>query len=641
MKEDPRETRKIAANWREYLAEMKETFRVIAWVWREFATPESRKWMMKGVIYLLLSVILLMAQPWLVRLLIDAILARDVRTLVLAVIGETALMMAHRVLFWRFDRAREIADGYIMGRIDNRSSELFFGKSLGQHIRDDGMLTTANIEKGRGRAFECQKIIFFDGLPLVVEFGLAFVFLSLLSPVAGAVMFALIIVYAGFMFRVNMRVMQECTPIDADFRKFNRHRSERWESIERVKTSGKEDEEVRHMTSFFADIIGRDRKFWFWYIGLATIRGFFNIIVSSALLAYGAWLVWRGDWTVGLIFPFFQWIRKIGDNLWRFSEIERRLNWNMPSVRSMMEALSTPSDVVEKDGALALRPDRAPSVEFVGVSYAYGRRGEDTGKHPHVLKGFDLKIEPGEKVALIGPSGAGKTTVMRLLLRYADPERGCIRVGGLDLRDVRLADWRKLVGYIPQQPQILDGTVRYNLLYGAAEEERGKVTDGELWEMMRRLKIDFGERLTDGLETVVGRRGIKLSGGEAQRLMIGAAVMKKPRFLIIDEATSSLDSTTEKEVQVGLAAALSPDISALIIAHRLSTVRHLCTKFVLLRQGQDVPDGEDQVEAIADSFEDLYEKSPTFRRLADDQGIVIRPKPPGAEALAAAVRSLS
>ena len=149
------------------------------------------------------------------------------------------------------------------------------------------------------------------------------------------------------------------------------------------------------------------------------------------------------------------------------------------------------------------------------------------------------------------------------------------------------------------------------------------MTDEEVWGLMRLLEIDFGQRLDKGLDTKVGKHGLKLSGGQAQRLMIGAAVIGKPWFMVIDEATSSLDSTTERKVQRGLSKILSGNTSALIVAHRLSTVRHLCTKFVVLRPAEQVKEGESQVEAIASSFEELYLCSPTFRSLADDQEIKI------------------
>ena len=144
---------------------------------------------------------------------------------------------------------------------------------------------------------------------------------------------------------------------------------------------------------------------------------------------------------------------------------------------------------------------------------------------------------------------------------------------------------------------------------------------------MRKLKIDFGDRLTDGLDTRVGRHGIELSGGEQQRLMIGAAAMRKPIFMVVDEATASLDATTEKAVQKGLEEVLGDDMSALIITHRLSTVRRLCTKFFVLRDAEGLAPGESSLEASASSFEELYEISPTFRLLADDQGVVILDSP--------------
>jgi ABC-type multidrug transport system fused ATPase/permease subunit len=271
------------------------------------------------------------------------------------------------------------------------------------------------------------------------------------------------------------------------------------------------------------------------------------------------------------------------------------------------------------------------------ISYAYATEKRDlpglpTAKiesskpAPSILRNVSLTIEPGEKAALIGPSGAGKTTIMRLLMRYMDPTSGTILVDGHDLRDVRLSSWLNLIAYVPQQAQVFDGTIRDNLLYRFTDEP-AHVSDQELWAIMRKLKIDFGDRLTDGLDTRVGRHGIELSGGEQQRLMIGAAAMRKPTFMVVDEATASLDATTEKAVQKGLEEVLGGHMSALIITHRLSTVRRLCTKFFVLRDSEGLAPGESQLEAAARSFEELYEISPTFRMLADDQGVVILDSP--------------
>ncbi|HTM68123.1 MAG TPA: ABC transporter ATP-binding protein [Candidatus Binatia bacterium] len=629
--DDPRETRKLAANWREYVTDSLQGFGVYVWAWREFVTPKAKRWMRRGVGAVLAMTALGMVEPWLVKSVIDGLVGHAGSAVAVALGGIAALMIVQRLCQWAFEHHRELVIMENEGSLDGRASELFFGKSLGQHLQDNGVLNAANVEKGRNRVLEIEHMMIFEGVPALAELMLGFICLWLLSAVGGIVMSVVLAVYLFFTVYMNRRVSVTCTPIDAEFRRFNRHRVERWDCVERVKTSGKEAEELRFMGSWFQDILAKDRKFWLWALRMWNVRGLVNVIGSAAIIAYGAWLVWKGEWTVGFLYPFYQWSRRVGDNLWRVGHIEHRLNWNMPSVASLRKALTTPPQVEDAPGATALEAGRSVRVELVGVGHAYaGRNDEDetVGKELHVLRNVSFAVEPGERAALIGPSGAGKTTVMRLLQRYMDPEQGSILVDGRDLRTVALASWTSLVGYIPQQAQVLDGSLRYNLLYGLPEEERKKVSDAELWDVMRKLQIDFGERLTEGLDTVVGRRGIKLSGGQAQRLMIGSAVLKRPRFMIVDEATSSLDSTTEKAVQEGLAKVLPPETSALIITHRLSTVRSLCTKFIVLRTAEDVAAGKPQVEAVARSFEELYAASPTFRRLADDQGVAVGPVKP-------------
>ncbi len=626
--DDPRETRKIASNWREYLSDTRESLRVFKWVIDEFVTRMSRRWQLMALIALLFSSVFGMLFPLTMKYWVDGLAARDFRTVAWSLAAMAVIFCLSRVATWIFFHYREYAMGEDMVRLDVRTTQLFLSKSLGQHLQDSGILSAANVENGRHRVMEVEYMVLFDGVTTVFNVSVSFIFLFVLSWVAGLVMLLLLMTQLIWTIVVNRHILAETTPLDAEYRKLNRYLRERWEYPERVKTSGKEDEELEFIDSWYRGYMAKDRRFWLWFIKAFNIRDLtYDIVVVVPLIIYATWQIWIGAMTVGTLFPYVSWVRRIVEDVWRIGQVEHRMNKNMPSVRSMREALTMPDEVKDMPGAHRLTIERPVRVEFRDVSFTYPRgEGEDGARtNPPVLKAVSFVIEPGEKVALIGPSGAGKTTVMRLIQRFMDPTAGKILLNGKDLRTVRLRDWQRLIGYIPQQPQVLDGTIRYNLLYGLPNDEREKVTDEELMRVVRLLKIDFGERLVDGLDTTVGRRGVKLSGGQAQRLMIGAAVLKRPRIMIIDEATSSLDSTTELAVQKGLHQILGPDVSALIVTHRLSTVRDLCDKFVILSPLEDTDGGRDQVEAVGDSFESLYDDavSPTFRRLADDQKIRI------------------
>ena len=471
----------------------------------------------------------------------------------------------------------------------------------------------------------------------MISLTVALTLLWLRVPAAGFFMTLLLASYLVWLVYLNRYISEKCVPFDKEFRRINRWEHERWEKIERVKTCAKERAEIAYQNRSFQKVLGEERQFWLWFIGKVTWRGYSNRLVLLGTLGYGAWLIWRGDWSNGVFVPLLMYATKVSESIWHIGHIEHQINWNMPAIRTAMLTLSIPPDITDKPNAIELKRNGGVRVEMRTVSYAYATEKRDLPGLPAariegskqvlpILRNVSFTIEPGEKAALIGPSGAGKTTIMRLLMRYMDPTSGAILVDGHDLRDVQLSSWLNLIAYVPQQAQVFDGTIRDNLLYLFTDEPIN-VSDQELWAIMRKLKIDFGDRLTDGLDTRVGRHGIELSGGEQQRLMVGAAAMRKPIFMVVDEATASLDATTEKAVQKGLEELLGGDMSALIITHRLSTVRRLCSKFLVLQDLEGLAPGESQLGASAGSFEELYDVSPTFRMLADDQGAVILDSP--------------
>lgn len=250
-------------------------------------------------------------------------------------------------------------------------------------------------------------------------------------------------------------------------------------------------------------------------------------------------------------------------------------------------------------------------LQNVGVLY---------GDNP-ALQDISFTINPGDRVALIGPSGAGKSTVAKLVGLLREPDQGQLLFDGMPSTYWRKTDILRYVGHITQHPQLLMGTVAENGLLATHEADEPLLTEEWLWQVLDTISLELREVFgIEGLQRNVGRQGLALSGGQMQRVCIARALAKKPHFLIVDEATSALDAVTQASVQAGIEQILHPNAGALIIAHRFSTLTR-CNKLVVLKRTTDCRPGESQVEVIASSMAELYNRSPTFRRLADKEGV--------------------
>jgi ATP-binding cassette, subfamily B, bacterial MsbA len=248
-----------------------------------------------------------------------------------------------------------------------------------------------------------------------------------------------------------------------------------------------------------------------------------------------------------------------------------------------------------------VRPVRG-DVRLEDVSFRYAP------DLPEVLSEITLHIAPGEVVALVGPSGAGKTTVASLLPRFWDVPSGRITLDGIDIRDLSFADLRGSIGLVPQEPALFSGTIRDNIAFARPGEIGPAPSDAEIVAAARAAHAwEFIERLPLGLDTLVGERGVKLSGGQRQRLAIARVFLKNPAVVVLDEATSSLDTESERAVESAMEDLLR-DRSTLIIAHRLSTVRR-ADRVVVLDRGRVVEEG---------TYGALIDRGGLFARLATD-----------------------
>jgi subfamily B ATP-binding cassette protein MsbA len=302
---------------------------------------------------------------------------------------------------------------------------------------------------------------------------------------------------------------------------------------------------------------------------LIAFMGFGSL---GAILWFGGREVISGRLSGGELIAFLVYGINISAALGAFTGLYTQLQEALGASRRVFELIDERPDIADMPEAVAL-PRVLGRISFEDVSFTYAH-GED-----HVLHNISLEIQPGEVLALVGPSGAGKTTLFNLIPRFYDPSSGRILIDGYDLRQVRLASLSAQIGLVPQETQLFSGTVRQNLHYGNLE-----ATDAELEAAAHAANADeFIERLPQGYETLVGERGVKLSGGQRQRVAIARAILKDPRLLLLDEATSSLDSESEGLVQEALERLMQAR-TTIIIAHRLSTV-HRADRIAVLDRG--------------------------------------------------------
>jgi ATP-binding cassette subfamily B protein len=264
--------------------------------------------------------------------------------------------------------------------------------------------------------------------------------------------------------------------------------------------------------------------------------------------------------TVFITFSYFSAVTRV---MWEFNRIYRNLESALTDAAQFTELLLDPPTVVDSSAAEVFRPrDLEVQLKDVCFRYAAGQ--------PLIFNGFSLRIESGTKVGLVGRSGGGKTTLTRLLLRFADIEGGQILLGGQPIDRVPQAALRRAIAYVPQDPSMFHRTIADNIRIGCPEASEAEV------RRAARLAhaAEFIEALPAGYDTLVGERGVKLSGGQRQRVAIARAILKRAGLLILDEATSSLDSESEALIQDALRT-LMQDQTAIVIAHRLSTVRRM------------------------------------------------------------------
>ncbi len=565
--------------------------RVIPYLW-----PDGQVWVKRRVVaalaVLFLAKLIAVGTPILYKGAVDALAGEGSATML--AIGAVGLTLAYgfaRLMNVGFQQLRDV----IFARVGQRALRTLALEtfthihrlSMRYHItRKTGGLSRI-IERGvKGVEFLLRFLLFSIG-PLVLELLMIAVVLFFLFDVWYlAVVVGTIGLYIWFTFavtewRVKIRRIMNDQDTDA-----NQKAIDSLLNFETVKYFGAEQREARRYDGAMEQYVAAALKTNY---SLAFLNFGQSVLITGGLVAVmvmAAVGVQNGALTVGDFVMVNAYMIQITMPLNFLGTVYREIRQALVDMGAMFDLLEQPAEVTDKPDAKALEV-QGGEVEFRNLHFGY-----DAARP--ILNGVDLTIEAGQTVAIVGSSGSGKSTIGRLLFRFYDVTEGAILIDGQDIRDVTQESLHNRIGVVPQDTVLFNDTIRYNIAYG-----RDGASFDDIREAARAAKIDtFIESLPDGYDTTVGERGLKLSGGEKQRVGIARTLLKNPPILILDEATSALDTETEMNIQTELKA-MGQGRTVLTIAHRLSTIAD-ADRIVVLEDGVIVEQGNHDALLEAD-----------------------------------------
>ncbi len=425
------------------------------------------------------------------------------------------------------------------------------------------------------------------------------VLLTVTHPKLTATTLAVVPLMVGVTFFFGKALRRASTGVQDRIAEATGTAEEAFSQIRTVQSFTAENEEVRKYDSHLADVISiaiKRSKIRGIFFGILTFFGFSSIVV---VLWQGGRLVLAGQLTAGALVSFLLYAMYVGGAIASLASLFGAYQEAAGAATRIFELMDTTPTVGDPSNRVALPSAVSGDIRLEDVSFRY----QDT--LPEVLHNVSFNIAPGEVVALVGPSGAGKTTIASLIPRFWDVTGGRVLIDGVDVRELSLDDVRGAVGIVPQEPTLFSGTIHENIAYAVAGHNR-PVTHADIVAAARAANAhEFIQRLPNGYDTTVGERGVKLSGGQRQRLAIARVFLKNPALVILDEATSSLDSESERLVEAAMEELLRGR-STLIIAHRLSTVLR-ADRVVVIERGKVVEEGSHaELLATEGTYAKLY-----------------------------------
>lgn len=522
-------------------------------------------------------------QPLFTAAIVDKLASNDIRLRSLSwlILGYFGVPFISELLWRYIIWSRDVNDSRGMEKIANQTFEDLMNRSYDFHINN----FAGSLVAKTGRfvtAFEpLYDTLVMDIAGNLIGLIFATVVLLRISSFAGIAVLIIFVLYAFVIIKLT-RKRFNLNKIKAEKESLlTGLLADSLTNAITVKTFAKEKFELSNFKKANRDSELSRSKSWFFqnipmdFITTNTV----NVLNTLALVA-GCVAVINGHTQVGTLIVVLMYVRNLTRSFWDTSRIMRSVESNLSNAIEMMNILSQEKDILDISAAEKLKVHEG-AIVFKDAAFSYGKVSESKD----LFQNFNLTIPGGQSIGLVGPSGGGKTTVTKLLLRFMDLREGSILIDGQDISSVTQISLRNAITYVPQEPLLFHRSIKENIAYGKPSATMKEI----IAAATKAHAHDFIKKLPQGYHTLVGERGIKLSGGQRQRVALARAILKDAPIIVLDEATSALDSESEKLIQEALFT-LMEGRTTIVIAHRLSTIKHL-DRILVLEDGKIIEDG--------------------------------------------------
>lgn len=487
------------------------------------------------------------------------------------IMGQVIAWRVALFAIWRFDL-------YVMRDIYHTIFKKLTSESLDFHANRFGGSLVSQTNKFVHASETLWDSMVWNVIPMVTAITATIVILCFYYWQYAVFIFALCVVFTiTAAISTKLLVPRNTREAQADT-KITAHIADMITNMTTVKAFGREQQEVERTIGAVDDWTKTSRSLMRGIVGATTGYSSLIVIINAGSLLFAIIASGTLGISVGTAYLMLTYTMLVGEQLWQMNGIMRTYSRIVGDAHDMTAILTTPNTLQDNsDNSLVVKEGE---IQFSGVSFTH-----DGGKGTKVFKDFNLHIKPSERIGLVGHSGSGKSTLVRLLLRFSDIQPGTITIDGQDINDVTQQSLHEAIAYVPQEPLLFHRSLAENIAYGNPTATRRQIIEAA----KKANAWDFITGLPEGLETLVGERGIKLSGGQRQRIAIARAILKKAKVIVLDEATSALDSESEKLIQDALAKLMDASTS-IVIAHRLSTIAKL-DRIVVLKNGNVTEQG--------------------------------------------------